>query len=230
MTSNTPDLIPSEDAAQPFDLDAWIDGISPTQRSVTIYARPDLYGRYEEIQRQIKALESVAHGEGSVAEQGELGALYAEREALYAQQLASKTTWYLQALDGNTMAELGKAHPVPDLPTVPPRPTDSAPKSVHDAYDAAVKKRDRRRASKAYTDAVDAQNIAYIRASLVKIEDHAGRVVATSVTDDQLRAIQAKPYGNVQLGSLLAAAMQAKATEPVIPAPFSHAKRENAPG
>ena len=232
MTSNTPDLIPSEDAAQPFDLDAWIDGISPTQRSVMIYARPDLFGRYEALQRDITVLERVAKsGEASVTDQEQLSALYTERETLFEQQQASKTTWYVQALDNDVLAAITKAHPVPDLPAEPTEPAKGAPQSLHDKYRAEQKKWAAKveRLAPKRAAAGDEQNLAFIAAAVVRIEDHTGRTVATTVTVEQLRAFKKKPRGDVQLGSLLTAAMQAKATEPVIPAPFSHAERENAP-
>lgn len=224
-------LTPSEDAPQDFDLDAWIDGISPTQRSVPIYARPDIMGRYEEIQRQVSVLEAAARkGETSVTEQGELAALYAERDGLYEQWIGSKTTWYVQALDDDVIRDIEATHPVPELPTVPPQPRPDAPKAAHDAHAAAVKKRDTAAAKPKYRDALDARHIAFVAAAVVRIEDHTGRTVATNVTADQLRAMRAKPRGVLQVGSLLAAALQAKAQDPVIPAPFSPAKSGNAPG
>src|SRR5690606_20446363 len=172
---------------------AWIDGISPTQRSVPIYARPDIMGRYEAIQREISVLEAAQRGgDTSITEQGELAALYAERETLYEQWAASKTTWYVQALDDAVIQEIGRANPIPALPTVPPQPAANAPKAAHDAYEAAKKKHDAAAAKPKYRDAVDARDLALVAAAVVRVEDHTGRTVATTVKVDQLRAMKAK--------------------------------------
>lgn len=231
MSENSPALIASEPADVAFDLDAWIDGVSAAQRSVPIYARPDLFGRYEEVQRQIAVLEQATRGgEGSVTDQEELGALYTEREALYEKQRASKTTWYVQALDSDVIAAINAEHPVPDLPVSPKEPAENAPQSVRDRHRAAVKRHQEKVAKIApkRAETSDARNIALIAAAIVRIADHTDRTVATSVTVEQLRALQAKPFGPIQLGSLLTASFQAKAGEPVIPAPFSPGKQESA--
>lgn len=233
MSENTPALIDSESAAVEFDLDTWIDGVSAAQRSVPIYARPDLFGRYEEIQRQITTLEKVTKtGEGSITDQEELGALYAEREALYEQQKASKTTWYVQALDSDVIQAINEEHPVPDLPEAPKEPAANAPQSVQDKYRAALKRYQDKvtKLAPKRTEAADARNVAFIAAAVVRIADHTDRTLATTVTIPQLRALQAKPFGPIQLGSLLTASFQAKAGEPVIPAPFSPSRQENAQG
>lgn len=231
MSENPPALIASEPVDVEFDLDAWIDGVSAAQRSVPIYARPDLFGRYEEIQRQIGVLEQAAKGgEGSVTDQEELAGLYAEREALYEKQRASKTTWYVQALDSDVIAAINAEHPVPDLPLAPAEPAANAPQSVQDKYRAALKRHQAKveKIAPKRAEAADARNIAFIAAAVVRIADYTDRTVATSVTAEQLRALQAKPFGTIQLGSLLTASFQAKAGEPVIPAPFSPSRPENA--
>lgn len=233
MSENTPALIESDPVDVEFDLDAWIDGVSAAQRSVPIYARPDLFGRYEEVQRQIEVLEHATKGaEGSVTDQEELGSLYAEREALYEQQRASKTTWYVQALDSAVIAAINAEHPVPDLPEAPKEPATNAPKSLHDRYRAALKRHHEKVAdlTPKRVEASDGRNIALIAAAVVRIADHGDRTLATGATPAQLRALQAKPFGPIQLGSLLTAALQAKAQAQVIPAPFSPGKQENALG
>lgn len=231
MSENTPALIESEPVDVAFDLDAWIDGVSAAQRSVPIYGRPDLFGRYEELQRQITALEHATKGgEGSVTDQEELAALYAEHDALYEKQRASKTTWYVQALDSDVIAAINAEHPVPDLPPAPAEPAANAPQSVRDKHRAALKRHQAKveKITPKRAEAADARNIALIAAAVVRIADYTDRTVATSVTIDQLRALQGKPFGAIQLGSLLTASFQAKAGEPVIPAPFSPSRPENA--
>jgi hypothetical protein len=50
----TPDLDPAT-----FDLNAWISGARGTVRAVTIYQRPDLVGRVDELSRELRLAELV---------------------------------------------------------------------------------------------------------------------------------------------------------------------------
>lgn len=231
IDETAPAIAASEPVDVEFSLDDWIEGISPTQRSVQIYGNTALFGRYEALQREIALLEQVAQGEdASVTDQDDLAALYAEREDLYARQQASKTTWYVQALDQVTLDAISKAHPVPDELPEPVEPHAKAPQAARDKYQADLRKyqekvgrhEEKRRAAR------DEQNLHYIQAALIRIENHAGATVATDVTVEQLRKIQAKPHGQMQLGSLLTASFLAKSQEPVIPAPFSQANSRSA--
>lgn len=233
MTENpTPEPQPADvDAA--FDLNDWIQGISPTLRSVDIYGRTDLFGRYERLERELAIAEQVEQAaEASVTEGSEVARILREMEELYELQQRSKTTWYVQALDSTVIKAISDAHPVPDPLPKPAEPAKNAPDPVKGKYRTELKaweKKNRAHEEKRRA-AADEQNLHLIAAAVVRIENHEGVTVAEQVTVDQLRALQAKPHGAMQTGALLQKAFEAKAGEPVIPAPFSHSRSGSTKG
>jgi hypothetical protein len=54
IADETPALDP-----QTFDLDSWISGVTGTVRAVTLYQRPDLIAEIDELQRQLRIIESM---------------------------------------------------------------------------------------------------------------------------------------------------------------------------
>lgn len=47
-----------DDDLDAFDLDAWIDGAVPTRRSVTVYGKAHLVARKDELEAELRALDS----------------------------------------------------------------------------------------------------------------------------------------------------------------------------
>lgn len=233
MTEPLTDAAASEPVIVDFDLDDWIDGISPAQRAVTIYGRPDLFARYEILAPRIADLEKVVKDdEHAYSDEEELAALYAEREDLYHAQHASKTVWIVQALDDATTEAIWDECPVPDPleePARPVAPSDRAPAGAQAKHEAALTRyaaeharweKESAEHEKTRETAQRAQNLAFIAAAVVRIENADGVQVADGVSVAQLERLHAKPHGEAQLSQLLAAAVVAKSTEPVIP-PFS---------
>lgn len=61
--TDSADETPEVDAAT-FDLNAWIAGVQPTVRSVTLYQRADLLAEVDELERRIKVAERAQAGAG----------------------------------------------------------------------------------------------------------------------------------------------------------------------
>ncbi len=61
--TDSADETPEVDAAT-FDLNAWIAGVQPTVRSVTLYQRADLLAEVAELERRIKIAERAQAGAG----------------------------------------------------------------------------------------------------------------------------------------------------------------------
>ncbi|MGN6245111.1 MAG: hypothetical protein ACTHQ3_15775 [Motilibacteraceae bacterium] len=101
-TTEHDDIAPAD-----FDLDAWIDGTKPTERSCVIVGRGDLIAQAEELLRQYEALQR-SEREASVTETT-LGALEAEMEQVEQQIEASKAVWYLKALTPEEIRTAAKA-------------------------------------------------------------------------------------------------------------------------
>lgn len=95
-----PDLLdqPGDDVAPAtFDLDAWIDGSKPTERSVTLVGRGDLMAEAEAVMRRYDIAKQVPEGDRGVNDESP-EALAARLEQLHAEMESSRTTWYLHAL------------------------------------------------------------------------------------------------------------------------------------
>ncbi len=64
MPSDQPDDLSTDitSALDPvtFDLDAWINGVNPSVRAVTLYQRADLMGVIDELQRKLRVAEMVS--------------------------------------------------------------------------------------------------------------------------------------------------------------------------
>lgn len=222
-TAPEPEVTPVVEAPA-FDLDAWIGGMSATERSVDIYGNTAVFGRYEALTRELSILEAAQKaGEASVEDGERAGRIHAEMEDLYRLQQDSKTTWYVQACDSTVLEAIGKQFPVPDALPKPAEPSKNSPEAVKGQHATAVKAWEKKNTvvEAKRRVAIDERNLHIIASALVRITNVHGVTVATSVTVDQLRVLQAKPHGAVQTGALLTAALQAKAQEPVIPAPFS---------
>lgn len=243
MTEHTSEAVPVD-----FDLDGWIDGGTVTQRSVAIYARPDLMAEYEDWERRYKVAESrvkQAGGEVGLDDGDELAALTAEGERIYEAWMASKATWYVRALSPEEIDEITERTPkFDDLPKFPeeepkePRGTQSAAqaaafgtahaawRSRRDAFlaeqeTAALELRKKRIAAR------DETNIEMVAAAVVKIEAANG-ATAHGVTVPQLRKMRER-MGQRQLNSLIEAATIATMGEPEIKPDFSRSTSKRDP-
>lgn len=89
---------PGEDVAPAtFDLDAWIEGSKPTERSITLVGRGDLVAEAEAVLRRLDVAKRIPEGDRGINDDTPT-ALEARLEQLYAEMEASRTTWYLHAL------------------------------------------------------------------------------------------------------------------------------------
>lgn len=230
------DLIPAD-----FDLDAWIGGAAVAERSVEIFARPDLVGTMEEWDRRYTLAEKrakAAGDEASLADDDELAALAEEGERIHAAWLASKADWRVRALDVDTeMLPIARSAPeYPDLPAFtepePKAPRDHAGGKPSATYLAAhtawqerqtaflaAQKPEQDDLNRKRETAQDEVNLRLIAAAVVSITFANGNVVE-GVTVDQLRAMRTK-LGGPQVKKLLDAAQLATLAEPAIPVPFS---------
>lgn len=237
----TPTLDAGEAVPVDFDLDAWLDGGSVSQRSVPIYSRPDLIADFEEWERRYALAEERAKGqseETSLGDTDELDALKGEGEEIHAKWLASKAEWRVRALDDEDEIRpiTGRKPIYDDLPEFPEpepkQPRDFGHGKPSEAYVAAhTAWRARRDAylaeqkpaqdglDKKRSEAEDEANLEMIAAAVVSIEFANGRT-ACGVTVDQLRKMR-KVIGTRQVTRLLHAATLATMAEPTMPVPSS---------
>lgn len=106
MSDTFPDLTkpePGTDVAPAsFDLDAWIDGSKPTERSVTLVGRGDLVAEAEAVLRRYEVVKQIPEGDRGINDDTP-ASLEARLEQLYAEMEATRTTWYLRALPPEDM-------------------------------------------------------------------------------------------------------------------------------
>jgi len=65
ITDETPELDPAT-----FDLNAWIGGVTPTVRAVTLYQRTDLLGEVDALQRELRIAESIPDEDRGMTDEG----------------------------------------------------------------------------------------------------------------------------------------------------------------
>ena len=81
-----------------FDLDNWLDGIQRTERSVTLYARPDLLADIDELEAQKRQSADIPDEDRSAGESTG-GKLQEKIDALYVALDASKLIFRVSFLD-----------------------------------------------------------------------------------------------------------------------------------
>lgn len=229
----------SEAVPVDFNLDDWIDGGTVTQRSVDIYARPDLMAEYEDWERRYKPAEARAKQVGDEAgldDGDELATLLAEGERIYSEWMASKTTWYVRALSDEEINEINERTPkfdaLPEFAEKPPAEPRDRKGNPGAAYTVALEAYEARKAAfleeqeparaklrEQRSEAADAANLEMVAAAVVKIEAANGSV-KHDVTVPQLVRLGER-MGKVQLAKLLDAATIAKLKEPEIKPDFS---------
>lgn len=94
-----------------FNLDNWLDGIQRTERSVTLYGRPDLLADIDELEAQQRATSDIPE-EDRAAGESTGGKLQEKIDALYLALDASKLVFRVSFLDDqeqNAIEESAKA-------------------------------------------------------------------------------------------------------------------------
>lgn len=81
-----------------FNLDNWLDGIQRTERSVTLYARPDLLADIDELEAQLRTAAEIPEEDRSMGESTG-GKLQEKIDALYVALDASKRVFRVSFLD-----------------------------------------------------------------------------------------------------------------------------------
>lgn len=187
-------------------FDQWLETGTVAQRSVPIYGRPDLFAKYEDLERRRQIAAEVDQEERSLGDSS-LADIDEEINALYKQWQESKTVWYIRALQPD---EIDAARDEVNFPEEP-KPADGEKEIT-----AEVRREYEREAEAANTRA----NQILVSRSLVKIENNDGRVVQERITPEQVAVMRSK-LGDQQILRLVAAAMVAATQETSIPVPFS---------
>lgn len=206
--------IPASDAVPVGDdwFDQWLETGTVAQRSVNVYGRPDLFAKYEDLERRRAVAAEVEDEEKSLGD-STLADLDEEISNLYKQWQDSKTTWYIRALQPEEINAVRDECNFPDEPK---------PGKDEKAVDPAVRREYEREADEANTRA----NQLMVSRALVKIENNAGDTVRESITSEQVGAMRSK-LGDQQILRLVAAAMVAATQEVSIPVPFSRSSSKS---
>lgn len=181
----------------------WLSTGTVAQRSIDVYGRPDLLATYETLERryQLAVAEEEAGAERAVGETGP-ETILEEMQRVHEEWQASKTTWYIRALNDEEQSEILSS-------------LNDVPKLAKDATDEQKDERNRTLAR------IGAENdIRTVAAALVKIENQAGDVVKTSITEDEVRAL-AQKLGSAQISRLAGAAVVATRADAAVPVPSS---------
>jgi len=234
VTENT---APDQDTTPEFNLDDWLAGATIAQASVDILQRPDLLARYDEWERRYERAQQIAKSnpDAGLDDEDPLLEIEAEGETLLAEISASRATWYVRGLQDDDANAINEAFPMPDkpagfdkpLPTVADKPTNAQAEAYNRrfrAYEIELERyntahRDEHESwAKAAFEVQTNRGAEQIVRCLDRIEV-AGRVIATSITHEQARALPSK-IGDVQVGKIIAAIKAAREAEPEVPAGF----------
>lgn len=114
----------------------WLKGAGVAQQSVAIHSKPHLMGQFQELERRAKLEQGIAAQDASQADEADMSpALKAEYEALYAEWMASKSTWYVRALSDKDRALINA--PTPHFDPLPDDATDDDKKARRAAVEKA---------------------------------------------------------------------------------------------
>lgn len=196
--NNSPELVPAADDW----FDQWLDHGTVAQISVPIYGRPDLFARYQDLERKMQVADQLeSAGEKPLGYAG-ADTLHEQMRALYDEWQASKTVWFMRGLADVEIDDIRERLGVPE------EPGDDATDEQKKAYADKVEKLGRR------------MNHEYVAASLVRVENANGYTVKTSITPAEVEALH-KRLGTQQVTKLIQAAMGASMQDVEIPVPFS---------
>lgn len=181
-------------------FDQWMSTGTVAQRSLDVYGRPDLYGRFEELERRLEHAKQ-AKGDLSLGDSG-ADSILEEMTELHKQWTASKSVWFIRALSSDEIDAINETvkHPTD--------PGEDATGAAKRKFEAADKKAD------------DQVNASAIAKALVRVENAEGVTVKDSITPEQVLVLKDK-LGERQMARLMAAAMVAMAEDVEIPSPFS---------
>lgn len=193
-------------------FDQWLETGTVAQRSVPIYGRPDLFAKYEDLERRRQIAAEVDQEERSLGDSS-LADIDEEINALYKQWQESKTVWYIRALQPDEIDQARDEVNFPDEPK---------PAEGEKELSAEARREYEREAEAANTRA----NQIFVARSLVKIENSRGEVVRESITPEQVKVMREK-LGDQQILRLVAAAMVAATQEVSIPVPFSQSSSKS---
>jgi hypothetical protein len=202
--------------ADDFDLDNWLDGIQRTERSVTLYARPDLLADIDELEAQLRTAAEIPEEDRSMGESTG-GKLQEKIDALYLALDASKRIFRVSFLDDQEQEAISAAVKV-ELKA-------EADKAAADARQEGREKCKRleittandvnticRTMANAAADAVIARE--------VNVRTIAAAVVSPKLTVDQVRKLYTK-VGDAQIGLISAAYSRASNEAPQVTVPKS---------
>lgn len=202
--------------AEEFNLDNWLDGIQRTERSVTLYARPDLLADIDELEAKQRQAAEIPE-EDRAAGESTGGVLQEKIDNLYIALDASKLVFRVSFLDDeeqNAIREGVKA----DL------------KAEADAAAAAGRKEAREKCKRLeITQPNDINTISRTMASTaadkviereVSIRTIAAAVVSPKLSVDQVRKLYTK-VGDAQIGLLNVAYSRASNEAPQVTVPKS---------
>jgi hypothetical protein len=199
-----------------FNLDDWLDGIQRTQRSVTLYARPDLLADIDELEAQQRQAAEIPE-EDRAAGESTGGKLQEKIDALYVALDASKLVFRVSFLDDQEQDAIAEA--------VKAELKDEADKAAADARKEAKEKCKRleittpgdintlaRTMANAAADAVISRE--------VNIRTIAAAVVTPKLSVDQVRKLYTK-VGDAQIKLLSMAYTRASIEAPQVTVPKS---------
>lgn len=203
-----------------FDLDAWLEGATRAERSVTLYAKNHLLAPIDELEKRWKTAlreESNDSGQRAMGDTLESRQLEAELEKLYVELDKSKLVLHIQALTAEEVQEV----------------RDKVAEDLQDqADDAAKRAREGARIQIKRMDVKDPADInLFVRGAAKLAADQviekeasirliAKAIVRPAMNPDQVRVLAAK-VGEAQIGLINQAYSRAQNEAPVVTVPKS---------
>lgn len=199
-----------------FDLDNWLDGIQRTERSVTLYARPDLLADIDELEAKLRLAAEIPEEDRAMSDSTG-GKLQEQIDALYIALDASKQVFRVSFLDDEEVNAIQEA--------VKTELKDVADRAAADARKEAREKCKRLE----ITQPNDIANVMRTMANAaadkviereVSIRTLAAAVVSPKLSVDQIRKLYTK-VGDAQIALLSIAYSRAGNEAPQVAVPKS---------
>jgi hypothetical protein len=199
-----------------FDLDNWLDGIQRTERSVTLYARPDLLADIDELEAQKRAAAEIPE-EDRAAGESTGGKLQEKIDALYIALDASKRIFRVSFLDDQEQEAISTA--------VKAELKGEADKAAAEARQEGREKCKRLEITNVNDINTLARTMANAAADAliareVNVRTIAAAVVSPKLSVDQVRKLYTK-VGDAQIGLISAAYSRASIEAPQVTVPKS---------
>ncbi len=224
----TPEAVPEDD----FDIDQWLTHATVTQGSVEILQRPDLLARWEDLERRVERAQAEKNvGERSAADTDPMLALRQEAEDLLQEIDASRTVFFVRALNDDDLSAIEAAHPVEKppaftakMPAVVQNPTEKqalAFLGMWESYKLQKEQWDRENTELLAAHRAKAMEGLKLRGAekiaraTVKIVQ-GGRSTTKPLTADQVVSLSDK-IGEVQTNRLLKKIDEVSAADPGVP-------------